>query len=1063
MKKLAMLIILMCITVTTVFASSDIGTENDGVNTITILPYERQTITGWGFFPSNYFGGILNRAASDNQDTSIIVRKGAMSMLLNDFGATMFRVDLMSGCGNGDGSLNKGWMDKLVATIKVTQESGMTDYLMTAWAPPYDMLLGAKGGYSFNPEYEDSFCTYVVNVFDYLVDEGCMLPIAFSFQNEPQDQKSWPRVTVVQYARITKKLRKALDDAGYNDVLLAGPECAAYYQHSVCMGKNYSALYEDPEFAESLGVLITHSYFFIKSGMAYDSDLYNFAMNASNFPEKERWQTEFSGGYIDELGSMSMDLGQGLRTTQIMLGDVVWGGMNRWLYWNGYESRQYRYPDKTVRFMDGKALGDHQSLTYGNGYGNVKKNNIGVALSTIWKNVPVGSVVHRAWTDDETLFNHCGLRGDLGAFVRPDGMTVLVAVNATDKAKTYNINGLTGSSAEIHVMDKDTDQVMYLSHRNVINGSIKNLEFEPYTMAVIVTKKDDISEPKITLVPDISDEIDGTEYTVTDSAVKVSGYVDEPVQYIKANGTEYEVDSDNHFDFEFDASSVKTLVLECTDPVSGKSAKSTYNVRIKSDFMKLVFTEAPSAVNNTVYTLKGCTGLPAEITVNGKSVKTDSDNGFEITVDLKEGDNHLEISAVGAVASAKTVLDVTCDSRKPNIIIDDYNKNTNDWEGRITGRVSEKLSSFTLNGDTVTVNDDLTFEAKVNLIEGANSFEFKAVDFYGNESSRSEEMVYTKNESTPHYVDSMAYARKTDEKIAIDGNFTESSWKLDMKICQQVYGIVPANNICNFGLLWDENYLYIGAEVKDSNLHWDEQYPYSNDSIEFLFNPSGRRAGSLEADDKQIFSGFVHGINGSYYQNTKAPGLKQAYRITENGYNVELAMPWEDIGAVGELGTVFGFEIVCNDDDLDGSLRSSIMSWSSESSEYYSLTDDYGLVELVEKDDFRYEDGVYKKAVVATEGADFMEVDGTVYNELGLVCEKYGAQYYDNPNTDLVNIFTSHTTRVDIKEGAYQTFVNGKLMSWKNPVIKHGDYFYIDAECENAVFDGIIPFEKYPD
>ena len=157
-------------------------------------------------------------------------------------------------------------------------------------------------------------------------------------------------------------MRKALDEAGYENVRLLSPECAAYYQHAVIMGKDYSSLYDDPEFADAVGVLGTHSYCFIATGESSDIDVYKFAMNASNFPDKERWETEFSGGKVETLDELDMNLGTAMFTTEVMLGDVIWGGMNCWMYWNGYDSRQFTYPNKQTRFMEtGKIGGDRKS------------------------------------------------------------------------------------------------------------------------------------------------------------------------------------------------------------------------------------------------------------------------------------------------------------------------------------------------------------------------------------------------------------------------------------------------------------------------------------------------------------------------------------------------------------------------------------------------------------------------------------------------------------------------------------------------------------------------------
>ncbi len=1067
MKKATAIIVSMCMAICMISVPLNIAAaESTDIKTITVLPYERQKITGWGCFPANYYGGTVNRSKTSNTDTSVITRKAAMSMLFNDIGVTILRGEIVSECGNGDASLNTDWMDKTVAAIKMGQDAGIKDYMITSWTPPYEMMLGEYGAYRFNPDYEDLYCQFIVNAFDYLTSHGCTAPVAYSFQNEPQTGRNWCRITLGQYQRIAKKMRKALDEGGYKDVRLLAPECASYYQHSVILGTNFSSLYDDPEFTDAIGIFGTHSYCAISTGASKDTDVYQFAMNCSNFPEKERWETEFSGGTgtIPEyaaLRDISMNLTNSIFTTEIMLGDIMFGGINCWMYWNGYEHRQFTYPDKTTRFMETGALGGSQAFLYGNGFSEVKKNNIGVALGTIWKNVPVGSVVHWCWTDDETMFNTMGLRSDFGAFIREDGTTVLVVVNKNNVKKEYNINGLSGVSAKIHTINADTDQEAKVSYRNVIGGSIKNFICEPCSINVIVTENKDFSESKITIIPDETSSYADGVYTVPKDEIVIKGCVDEKVDYLTANGKEVKVKDDLSFSFEINAKEENSIVLECKDSSSGKITKETFDVVYTEGFINLNIEKLPESVNTAEYTFKIHTGIDADIYINGKKMNEKKSSSFEIPMELNQGVNKLEISAVSGSSRKEKTVEIFCDSVKPKITFNESEKVTNDWEYLISGNINEPLSSLVIGGDDVFVNDDLTFSAKTNLSEGENEIKVKAVDLYGNMTDETIFVTHIRDDNTPHYVNGKMYVRKTDETIDIDGKLKESSWKTDIKICKQVTGNYPSNNICNIGLLWDEKYIYIGAKVKDTQFHCDTQNAYNNDSIEFLFNPSASRAGAFEPADKQLFSGPINGDKSTYYQNKKAPNIVQKYNVHEGGYEAEIAVPWTEVEKIPELGAVLGFEIVCNDDDTPDNSRTSIMTWSTENTDYYSFTSDYGLIELVGENDFRYEDITFEAEKSKEGGAETIEENGVIYKELESVCNNYGAAYYDNPNTNLVNVFTSHSRKVDITEGAYQTFVDNELVKWKNPVIKKDNFYYIDEECEKALFKGITPFQRY--
>ena len=1047
----------------TAFVQCGALAEDGEVKTITVLPYQRQTITGWGCYPSNYYGGTMNRSKTSNTDTSVITRKAAMSTLFNDMGVTVLRHEIVSECGNGDASLNTDWMDKTVAAIKAGLDAGIKEYMITSWAPPYEMMTGQSGAYRFNPDYEDKFSEFIVNAFDYITAHGCPPPTVYSFQNEPQTGRNWCRITLGQYQRIAKKMRKALDAGGYENVRLLSPECAAYYQHAVIMGTDYSSLYEDPEFADAVGVLGTHSYCFVSTGESKDTDVYKFAMNASNFPEKDRWETEFSGGRVgfEELDDISMNLGTAMFSTEVMLGDVIWGGMNCWMYWNGYDSRQFTYPDSTTRFMRTGKLGSHQSLLYGNGFEEIKKNAVGVAFSTIWKNVPVGSKVHWAWTDDDALFNSMGLRGDIGAFERPDGTSTLVVINKHDTPKEYNINGLGGVSARVYTMTPETDQEPYLTYRNVVNGSIKNYVCDPYTITVIVTDKEDISPTNISIVPNsVSDYTNGV-YTTPEETAVISGYVDEPVLSFTINTKAVKVNDDLSFSYTVNTREEKSLDIRCVDAISKKASQKTVDLNYKEGFINLKIDKAPQVVTANDYTFSIETGVKADMYVNGNKVNAEQQDRFEVPVNLSEGENSLTFTAVTGTDKKEITLNVFCDSIKPQITFDNKSQTTNDWEYLVTGKVSEPLSSLIIGGNRVEVKEDLSFSAKVSLDEGDNEIKAEAEDIYGNVTDTTLSVTYTRDGNTPHFVNGKMYVRKAEKNITIDGSLNEADWKTDIKICKQVTGAYPSNNICNVGFLWDENYFYIGAKVEDTEYHCDTQYAYNNDSIEFLFNPSARREGPFEPEDKQLFSGPINGNYQTYYQNKKAPGIIQKYNIHEGGYEAEIAVPWTEIEKAPSLGAVFAFELACNDDDTSDTSRTSIMTWSTENTDYYSITSDYGLAELVANDYFNYEDAVYASQESAATGDENIVIDGVTYTELGAVCEKYGSIYYDNPNTGLVNIFTSTTRKIDITEGAYQTFVDKSIAKWKNPVIKQESIYYIDAECEQAIFKGIEPFNKY--
>ena len=383
------------------FAKKDGGYE---VYDINIIDEKRQEIRGWGVTPSGYQNDSF-------EEPPVTTRNAARSAVFNDLGITMFRMDLVADCGYSDGSLDEAWMDKYTQYLKACVDTGITQYMVSTWNPPAGMwYVNEQGKRTLYEEYEDNFCKFVVNAFNYTIKKGLPAPYAYSLQNEPQDGSKMVKYGDVQYIRVLKKMRKAFDENGLEDIILLAGETAAHYQQKVIFGINFSNLYNDPEFVDSIGAVITHSY--VMTANSDDDDLYNFDMNLSNFPQLERWQTEFSGG--PKTNAMS-DINNALFSTRVFIGDVCWGGMNRWFYWYGFfGTRQNVYADGRVRWM--KTMDQTQALMYGDGYTEPKKTLLGVSLSTIWKNVPVGSYVYRCTTNDDDLVNKHALKADLIAF-----------------------------------------------------------------------------------------------------------------------------------------------------------------------------------------------------------------------------------------------------------------------------------------------------------------------------------------------------------------------------------------------------------------------------------------------------------------------------------------------------------------------------------------------------------------------------------------------------------------------------------------------------------------------
>ncbi len=189
--------------------------------------------------------------------------------------------------------------------------------------------------------------------------------------------------------------------------------------------------------------------------------------------------------------------------------------------------------------------------------------------------------------------------------------------------------------------------------------------------------------------------------------------------------------------------------------------------------------------------------------------------------------------------------------------------------------------------------------------------------------------------------------------IVIDGNLSE--WKdvpyyvvsEDMNV--PAGGIEPVNKRTQilhsyFRAAWDDQYLYLSARVYDEyvvvNIAPDDLGAfYRTDSIEFYLDPSraGSKAGIfklavLPFDTKGHVQAVRHEDAKPGPISKVAPKVRVASSKTENGYIIEVAIPFEYLGLVPSSGMKIGFcHTVHNSNRRDAKIgeyvRENIISW----------------------------------------------------------------------------------------------------------------------------------------
>ncbi|WP_435922131.1 S-layer homology domain-containing protein [Paenibacillus sp. DYY-L-2] len=199
--------------------------------------------------------------------------------------------------------------------------------------------------------------------------------------------------------------------------------------------------------------------------------------------------------------------------------------------------------------------------------------------------------------------------------------------------------------------------------------------------------------------------------------------------------------------------------------------------------------------------------------------------------------------------------------------------------------------------------------------------------------------------------------RKTLTAPVIDGAFDESFWSLSETLDVPLGdGLVSPARL---GLLWDNQYLYVGMELKDDRLISEAPgYWFQQDSVSLFFDPTLHGSAPFLSGDMQ--AGFVYKPDsatpdfhfGAALDNHRDKDEKQilrAIRTTGEGWSLEVAVPWSMLGMSPVQQKRLGFEATATDRYGEDAAQERTNAWSAYgSSSFWNDTSGYGVLELVD-------------------------------------------------------------------------------------------------------------------
>ncbi len=172
----------------------------------------------------------------------------------------------------------------------------------------------------------------------------------------------------------------------------------------------------------------------------------------------------------------------------------------------------------------------------------------------------------------------------------------------------------------------------------------------------------------------------------------------------------------------------------------------------------------------------------------------------------------------------------------------------------------------------------------------------------------------------------------------VDG-VKESSWDTAVTIPLTIRSGAKAS--AEASLMWDQEYLYVFAQIKDSELDATSSQVHEKDSLEIFIDENNHKSDAYEEDDKQYRINYLNeqSFNGP---KCKAENIQSMVTTTEDGYNVEAAIKWTDIVPASDME--IGIELQIN--DAEGGKRIGTLSWYDESGNGWSSPGVFGTAML---------------------------------------------------------------------------------------------------------------------
>lgn len=187
-----------------------------------------------------------------------------------------------------------------------------------------------------------------------------------------------------------------------------------------------------------------------------------------------------------------------------------------------------------------------------------------------------------------------------------------------------------------------------------------------------------------------------------------------------------------------------------------------------------------------------------------------------------------------------------------------------------------------------------------------------------------------------------AYAETTQGTITVDGTIDEA-WADANTLNINTFSMGSTGATGTAKVLWDENYLYVLAEVTDAKLSNASANAYEQDTVEVFFDENNHKSASYETDDAQCRVSYTG--DKTVTDGLSTDRFESAAAVTNNGYLIEFAIPYTISNFTAD--EIIGFDVQINDDGTGEGSRTAIANWNDLTGMGYTDTSGYGVLKLV--------------------------------------------------------------------------------------------------------------------